>query len=71
VRPEARAQGVGPALLECLVTEARAAGYRQMLSDTLPVMGQALRMYERAGFRHTGPYRADPTPGAIYLRLDL
>ena len=42
-----------------------------MLCDTMPVMRQALEMYERAGFRRTAPYVADATPGAIYLRLDL
>jgi putative acetyltransferase len=71
VRPQFRGQRIGLALLEWLMAEARASGYRHILCDTLPVMGQALKMYERAGFRHTGPYVANPTPGAIYLRFDL
>jgi GNAT superfamily N-acetyltransferase len=66
-----RGQGVGRALLEWLVNEARTAGYSEMFGDTLPVMGRALALYERMGFERTGPYASDPTPGAIYLRLAL
>ncbi len=71
VRSRFRGRGAGRALLEWLIAEARAAGYRELLADTMPVMRQALEMYERAGFRQTGPYLADATPGAIYLRLSL
>ena len=71
VRPQSRGLGTGRALLEWLMAEARAEGYREMLGDTMPVMRQALEMYERAGFERTGPYAADATPGAIYLRLKL
>jgi carbonic anhydrase len=71
VRPAFRGRGVGQALLDWLIAEARAAGYTEILGDTMPVMEQALRMYDRAGFERTGPYGADPTPGAIFLRLRL
>jgi putative acetyltransferase len=71
VRPEFRAQGVGLALLRWLIGEARTAGYRELLGDTMPVMRRALAMYERLGFEQTGPYTPDATPGAIYLRLAL
>jgi L-amino acid N-acyltransferase YncA len=56
------------ALLQWAIGEARAAGYREMLSDSMPVMQRALAMYERLGFEQTGPYSPDATPGAIYLR---
>ena len=71
VRPEFRGRGTGLALLEWVIGEARAAGYREMLGDTMPVMRRALAMYERLGFQQTGPYTAEPIPGAIYLRLAL
>ena len=71
VRPQSRGHGAGRALLEWAISEARAAGYGEMLGDTMPVMRQALEMYERVGFRHIGPYVADATPGAIYLCLSL
>jgi hypothetical protein len=37
----------------------------------MPVMADALAMYERAGFARTGPYSSHPTEGAIFLRREL
>jgi len=71
VRPAFRGTRLGKALLEWLIGEARSAGYREMVCDTMPVMEQALAMYERIGFERTGPYVPDATEGAIYLRLKL
>jgi len=71
VRPDFRGQGIGLALLQWVIGEARAAGYREMLGDTMPVMRRALDMYDQLGFERTEPYAAEPTPGAIYLRLKL
>jgi len=71
VRPPFRGSGVGRALLEWVIAEARSAGYRELLADTMPVMAQALGMYARLGFERTDAYAAEPTPGAIYLRLKL
>jgi len=71
VRPEARGHGLGAALLGWVIAEARAAGYGELLGDTMPVMEQALAMYDRFGFERIGPYGDQATPGAIYLRLKL
>jgi GNAT superfamily N-acetyltransferase len=71
VRPEFRGLGVGLALLEWVVARAREAGYREMVGDTMPVMEQALKMYDRFGFERSAPYSDAPTPGAIYLRFRL
>jgi GNAT superfamily N-acetyltransferase len=71
VRPAFRGQGIGRTLLGWIIAEARAAGYKEIVCDTMPVMLQALDMYARAGFERTGPYADPPTPGAIYLRRKL
>ena len=71
VRPQFRGQGVGRALLDWVIGEARGMGYRELVGDTIPQMAVALAMYDRAGFERTGPYAQVPTPGAIYLRLKL
>jgi len=71
VRPVTRSQGLGAALLAWVIGEARAAGYRELLGDTMPVMEQALALYDRLGFERTGPYAPEATAGAIYLRLKL
>jgi len=71
VRPAFRGAGIGRALLDWVIAEARNAGYREMFGDTMPVMDRALAIYERYGFERCPPYSAAPTPGAIYLRLKL
>jgi putative acetyltransferase len=71
VRPAFRGSGLGRRLLEAIIAEARAAGYRELVGDTMPVMERALAMYDRMGFERCEPYLADPTPGAICIRLIL
>lgn len=66
VRPEFRGGGIGRSLLEWVIAEARRAGYREMVGDTLPVMATALEMYDRMGFERT-----QDGSEAIYLRLPL
>ena len=71
VRSPFRGRGVGLALLHWVIAEARQAGYRELLGDTMPVMQRALAMYDRLGFERIAPYTPDATPGAIYIRLRL
>jgi ribosomal protein S18 acetylase RimI-like enzyme len=71
VRPDFRGYGVGRVLIDKAVQEARAAGYREIVADTLPVMHTALALYERYGFERTEPYSPDPTPDAIFIRLRI
>ena len=71
VRPAFRGLRIGRALLDWLIADARRAGYGELVCDTLPVMAEALAMYQRAGFERTGPYAGVSTPDTIYLRLLL
>jgi putative acetyltransferase len=71
VTPAYRQRGIASALLTRLVAEARGSGYRTLYGDTMPAMASALVLYRRMGFVETGPYSKNPTPGAIYLRLNL
>src|ERR1700730_10351399 len=50
VRPLFRGRGIGRALMDWVIFEARAAGYREIVGDTLPGMHTALEMYHRMGF---------------------
>ena len=50
VRPAARGQGVGCALLERLIAEARGIGYRQLRLETLDFMERAIGLYRSLGF---------------------
>jgi ribosomal protein S18 acetylase RimI-like enzyme len=71
VRPAGQGRGLGRALVDRLLAEARAIGYARVVLDTLPQMATAQRMYERLGFHDIPPYRPNPVPGARYLGLDL
>jgi ribosomal protein S18 acetylase RimI-like enzyme len=71
VRPAFRGLGLGRRLIDRLADEAAAAGYREMVLDTLPVMAVAIRLYRSTGFVETEPYTYNPDPGAMYFRKPL
>ena len=67
-----KGRGLGRELVERVVAEARAAGYRAMRLDTLPsAMLQANHLYDRLGFREIPPYYENPVPNVRYLELLL
>jgi putative acetyltransferase len=70
VAAEYRGSGIARELMARVIEEARAAGYRRMVGDTMPVMKQALAMYDRMGFRRIDGYRGS-TEGAICIEYTL
>lgn len=70
-RPGFRRLGIGRALCEALIEEARRGGYERMRLDTLPSMEAAKAMYVSFGFREIAPYRYNPIEGAMFLELEL
>jgi len=72
LRPEFRGKGLGRAIAEHLIAEARQIGYTRMRLDTVePVMQDAVAMYRRLGFREIPPYCKNPIAGALYMELNL
>jgi ribosomal protein S18 acetylase RimI-like enzyme len=71
VRPAARGLQVGHRLAERICEEARAAGYRRILLDTLPRMTEAVRLYTALGFEPVEPYVFNPIEGALFLGRGL
>ena len=56
VQPAARGIGAGRLLLNRLVDDARALGYRSLRLESLKVLATAHAMYRSAGFVETAPY---------------
>src|SRR5258708_37594612 len=72
LRPHFRGRGLGRALAEHIIAEARQIGYRRMRLDTVePVMKDAVAMYRKLGFRDIASYRSNPIAGAMYMELEL
>jgi ribosomal protein S18 acetylase RimI-like enzyme len=67
-----RGNGLGRALAERIIAEARQIGYLRMRLDTVePVMKDAVALYRKLGFKEIAPYRANPIAGAMYMELEL
>ena len=72
VRDWAKGRGIGRALMDRVLAEAREAGYRVMRLDTLPSqMPAANAMYDRAGFREIPAYYDNPVANVRFLELAL
>ena len=72
VRPQFRGKGLGRILAERMVDDARKIGYQRLRLDTVePVMGHAVALYRKLGFKEVPPYRDNPIEGALYMELVL
>ena len=72
LRPEFRGRGLGRALVERIIEEARQIGYTQICLDTLPGrMDQAIALYKSIGFKEIEPYYNNPVADATFMELRL
>jgi len=71
VRSSGRGTGLGRLLTHALIKEARLAGYRRVLLDTLPRMTEAQALYRSMGFVEIAPYCHNPVAGTRYMALNL
>jgi GNAT superfamily N-acetyltransferase len=62
VRPEFRGLGVARRLIEYVIDEARALGYRTVQLNTVDFMAGAHRLYRSAGFVDCTPYPGENRP---------
>ena len=69
-------KGVGHALADAVINEARALGYRTMRLDTSIRQDEARGLYQRLGFKTIEPYYELPEElarvhGAFAVRVEL
>ncbi|MDP3852081.1 GNAT family N-acetyltransferase [Phenylobacterium sp.] len=69
--PEARGTGLGRALAQAIVGQARKIGYSELRLDTLATMTSAIGLYGQMGFAEVGPYYAPTPPGTVFMALWL
>jgi len=69
--PAARGMGLGKALAEAAIAEARRLGYAELRLDTLPTMQTAQRLYGQLGFRRIAPYYGPVPEGTVFMALTL
>jgi putative acetyltransferase len=74
VYPEFHGKGVGRALAEAVIAEARRLGYRSMLLDTSFRQAEAQALYRRLGFEVVPPYYElpeDMRQWLVFMALEL
>lgn len=72
LRESARGQGLGNALIENVIAQAREIGYKKMRLDTYPPkMGKAVGLYELHGFHAIEPYYDNPHGETLFMEMDL
>jgi len=71
VAPEARGRGVGSALVDWCIEEARTTGLAEILLSTLPEMTTAHRLYESRGFVRRPELDWSPFPDIVLWGFSL
>lgn len=71
VRPAFRGHRIGDALVDRIIRDAKAIGYRYMLLDTLPFLESAIHMYQKRGFYEIPCYNDSPVETTIFMQYDL
>lgn len=68
---EARGERLGERLVESILAQAKALGYRGIRLDTLPDMTAAQQLYRKYGFVEIPPYYETPIRGTIFMGCEF
>ena len=67
---EFRGRGLGRLLIDKVIGEARLRGFKSIVLDSMSQYKNALRLYEKAGFKRTERYN-DNAYADVFMRLEL
>jgi ribosomal protein S18 acetylase RimI-like enzyme len=67
VSPSGRGLGVGRALAEAILQQAKTIGYDKVRLDTLPFMTAAIGLYRALGFSPAAAYYTSPIAGTLFM----
>lgn len=68
LQPAWRGQGLATRLMQRLIEDARAFGYRQLCLDSAPFMHEAQALYARLGFEDGPPHAGTEVPETLHPR---
>lgn len=71
VRPEGRGHALGDRLIEEIMAHAKAAGYTEMVLDTIAPLQAAIHLYKKHGFTECDAYYHNPMDDVIYMNKQL
>ena len=71
VKPEARGMHLGEQLIRNIMEHAAAAGYTEMVLDTIHPLQTAIYLYRKSGFTECEPYYENPMAAVIYMSARL
>jgi GNAT superfamily N-acetyltransferase len=71
VNPKYRKLGIGDALVNALLQEAKILDYTLMKLDTLDRLQAAIKLYQKFSFETVNAYYDNPLPGVVYMQKEL
>ena len=71
VKPETRGMHLGEMLVREIIKHARAAGYKEMVLDTIEPLKAAISLYKKNGFEECDAYYDNPMEDVIYMKKYL
>lgn len=71
VLQEARGERLGDKLVQAILAQAKALGYKGVRLDTLPEMSAAQALYRKHGFVEIAPYYETPIQTTVFMGCDF
>ncbi len=71
VKAKARGLHLGDLLVSAIIEHAKAAGFKEMVLDTIEPLKAAISLYKKHGFEECDAYYDNPMPDVIYMKKIL